>query len=228
MHRLDRSKLRPPACLNGYDYRTRTWDDLDQKCKRELRAALLQMQGNPNIATPEADRCGLRCAYCESAIREGGHIEHFRRKSEKHYPQFTFFWGNLFLSCDDRGHCGHYKDRGSAPSYDPDQLIKPDQNDPEHFLYFHSKGEVRPRPALGVNDTRRAEETIRVFGLNDSRLQGRRAKAVEKLRKTILDDLDELGSWAKEDRHAYLTQEIEANRYQPYVTTIKHFLQSNA
>jgi hypothetical protein len=50
-----------------------------------------------------------KCAYCESKITvvTYGAIEHFRPKSD--YPDLTFEWSNLLLSCDvcnDAGHKG--------------------------------------------------------------------------------------------------------------------------
>ena len=51
-----------------------------------------------------------KCAYCESKITvvTYGSIEHFRPKSI--YPELTFEWNNLLLSCDicnDIGHKGN-------------------------------------------------------------------------------------------------------------------------
>jgi uncharacterized protein (TIGR02646 family) len=189
------------------------------------------MQGIPGVTAEDASEYGVRCAYCEALIHHAGHIEHFRRKNRHHpngYPELTFAWSNLFLACGSRTHCGHYKDGSEAPAYDPDELIKPDQHDPEHYLYFHSSGEVRPRHPLNAADTHRAEETIRVFGLNNASLPGERKKALRVYREKIAADLDELADWPSEDREAYLCGEIEATRWDPYATTIKHFLQNAA
>lgn len=116
MHKLDRTSVTPPACLDAYDYRTQKWKDLGSECKRELRAALVQMQGIPGVTTPDANEYGLRCAYCEGTIFHEGHIEHFRRKNPAHYPELTFAWPNLFLACGASSHCGHYKDRPGGQS----------------------------------------------------------------------------------------------------------------
>ena len=231
MHKLDRSNGTAPTCLAEYDHRTQTWSDLRGECKQALRAALVKMQGIPGVTTVDASEYGVRCAYCEAQIHHAGHIEHFRRKNRQRpdgYPELTFAWDNLFLACGEKIHCGHYKDRTNAPAYDPSELIKPDEHDPEHFLYFHSSGEVRPRRGLGEVDARRAAETIRVFGLNDACLAGKREKALSVYRQKIAADLDELAAWPTEDREAYLSGEIEATRWDPYATTIKHFLQNTA
>jgi len=231
MHKLDRSKVTAPECLADYDYRTQTWDDLRAECKQALRAALVQMQGIPDVTPDDGSEHGVRCAYCEAQIHYAGHIEHFRRKNRNRpdgYPELTFKWGDLFLACGSRTHCGHYKDRKGAPDYDPDELIKPDEHDPEHYLYFHSSGEVRPRHRLKPADAHQATETIRVFGLNDACLAGKREKALRVYRKKFAVDLDELANWPSADREAYLRDEIEATRWDRYATTIKHFLQNAA
>jgi len=227
MHKLDRASVMPPACLDAYDYRTQKWKDLGSECKRELRAALVQMQGIPGVTTPDANEYGLRCAYCEGTIFHEGHIEHFRRKNPAHYPELTFAWPNLFLACGANSHCGHYKDRPGAPAYNPDHLIKPDEHEPSDFLHFHSSGDVRVRSGLSAADTHRAAETIRVFGLDDGALSGARAKALSFYKTRVLEDLNELASWSLEDRQAYLVGELEVARWEPYATTIHHFLQSS-
>jgi len=230
MHKLDRTSVSAPVCLGVYDYKIQTWDDLDAVCKRQVRAALLHVQGVSGITTATgAAEYGLRCAYCEGAIRHEGHLEHFRRKNRHRpdaYPELTFAWENLFLACGSTEHCGHYKDRPSALPYDPDDLVKPDEHDPDHYLYFHSSGEVRVREKLNDADKHRAAETIRVFGLDNPALTGSRAKAVSAYRKMSAADFEELASWEGHDRQKYFLEEIEATRWHPYSTTIKHFLQS--
>ena len=191
MHKLDRSSLPAPACLNDWDYTQKTWDDFStqgRECKRQVRLALQRIQGQ-QIASADADDeaeyiIGLRCAYCEGPIRYGGHLEHFRRKNRNRpdgYPELTFAWDNLFLACGSHEHCGHYKDRSGADAYDPDELIKPDVHDPDAFLYFHSTGEVmvrNTRPSMTDEDRRRAQTTIIVFNLDCRTLRGERKKAL--------------------------------------------------
>lgn len=222
MHSLNRTCADAPLCLNEYDYRVQTWDDLRSECKAQLHKALARLQGNPALPD-EVIQNTVRCAYCENIIRVGRHVEHFRRKRTSHYPELTFNWTNLFFACDSQSHCGHYKDRKGAPTYNPDHLIKPDEIDPEDYLYFHSSGRVRVKSGLNPADRIKAEETIRVFGLNESSLMGTRAKAIEGYRERLLSELEELETWNPEDRAAYLKEEIEATRWDPFATTIKHF-----
>lgn len=228
MHKLDRTSVAPPECLDAYDYQTQRWGALGADCKRQLRAALVLMQGIPGVTTPDANEYGLRCAYCEGSIHHAGHIEHFRRKNREHHPELTFAWGNLFLACGANAHCGHYKDRKGAADYDPDHLIKPDEQRPSDFLHFHSTGEVWGRTGLSEVDAHKAAETIRVFGLNEGALPGARAKALSVYKKRVLPDLDEVAAWSIAERQDYLAQEIQATRWDPYATTIQHFLQNSA
>ena len=68
MHFLDRASVNVPQCLSQFDYRIQRWEDFRGDCKRQLRAALVEMQGIPNITTPDASEYGVRCAYCECAV----------------------------------------------------------------------------------------------------------------------------------------------------------------
>lgn len=225
MHKLDRTSIKAPDCLNNYDHNSHTWDDFEGVCKKQLRLALAQMQGISNETTVQAKEYGLRCAYCEGAIYHEGHIEHFRRKNAKHYPQLTFVWENLFLACGSNDHCGHYKDHKNSPPYNPDQLIKPDEHDPEDYLYFHSTGEVRVRHGLDDNKTNMANQTIRVFGLNEPTLVGSRSKALKSYKEIMLEEFDIVANWPPEYLQEYLADEVKKTRYHPYSTSIKHFLQ---
>ena len=227
MHKLDRASIDQPECLTAYNYNTSQWDNIRSDCKILVRRKLVQMQGLPGTTTEDANEYGVRCAYCESAIHHEGHIEHFRRKNPNHFPELTFEWTNLFLACGAKDHCGHYKDRPSALPYDPNDLIKPDEHDPEEYLYFHSSGEVRiSSRAASETEKHRAKETIRVFHLNSPKLRGMRAKSVNAYKEKILNDLDEIASWHDDEREEFLRAEIEATKWEPFSTTIMHFLQS--
>lgn len=223
MHKLDRDGAKTPSCLCAFNYQTQSWDDLTSSCKREVRSSLVNMQRNPSLAA-DASEYGVLCAYCEGAVYTDRHLEHFRRKNPKYFPKLTFEWSNLFLACGSSQHCGHYKDRKSAPSYNPDDLIKPDEMDPEDYLYFHSSGEVRARAGIAPTEEVKAQTTIQVFGLNNPSLCGLRYKSLQKYKEIILEDLHEIESWSAEERNTYLQGEVEATRWEPYATTIKHFL----
>lgn len=215
MHKLNRGSIEAPECLANYNHQMNTWSGLEASCKQQVREALKEMQGPSEY--------NLLCAYCENAIYHGGHIEHFLRKHKDYFPELMFEWSNLFLSCDEQGHCGHYKDRRGSEPYNPDELIKPDVDDPDTYLYFHSSGEVMARTCISPNDESKASETIRVFGLNNPALIGKRSNALRTYKARVLDDLQEF-STDLEFLKEYIQGEVDASEGQPFATVIKHFL----
>jgi len=144
-----------------------------------------------------------------------------------HFPQLTFEWSNLFLACGSHDHCGHYKDRPKAPAYNPDELIKPDEHNPDDYLYFHSSGEVRVRNRDGMTeaDRRRGAETIRVFHLDCGRLKGDRHKALKQYMDRNTGILEALMGFDENDRQDFIVEEIKATKHDPYWTTIRHFFE---
>lgn len=234
MHFLDRSTVAAPACLASWNYEEKNWDDFTRAgaaCKKQLRLALQRLQSQQVIDDNADDEVeyllGLRCAYCEGQIFHGGHIEHFRRKNPNHFPQLTFEWNNLFLACGSKVHCGHYKDRPNAPSYNPDELIKPDIHNPDDFLYFHSSGEARVRHRGGMTaaDRHRGAETIRVFHLDCGRLRGGRHKALNQYLDRNTGILEAIMGFDENDRQDFIAEEIEATKWEPFWTTIRHFFE---
>ena len=144
MKKLSRPEA-APECLTSRDLEGRDWEALPSPCKAEVEEALARMQGQGAETT-------ATCAYCEASLSPGKHVEHFRRRLG--YPELTFAWDNLFLSCNGGGrrHCGHYKDGPQSGTYHPDNLIKPDVHDPRRFLYFHRNGSVRVRSSEALSE----------------------------------------------------------------------------
>jgi uncharacterized protein (TIGR02646 family) len=230
MHKLNRSTVPKPTCLDDYDYTTQTWEHLTGNPKKLVRLSLQKMQGQQEVTDDADDNVlyilGLRCAYCEGQIFHGGHIEHFRRKNPAHYPELTFEWTNLFVACGSTEHCGHYKDHGGTP-YNPDELIKPDEHDADEYLYFHSSGEVRVRNRvnMSVQDRKRGDETIRVFNLNCGFLIGARHRALKQYLGRNTGMLEALMDIDQNDRQVFIGEEIEATKWEPFWTTIRHFFE---
>lgn len=212
MHKLDRASTASPMCLSNYCHSVHNWDAVTAQDKQAIRTSLEQLQGN-------------RCAYCESAVYSDSHIEHFRRKNILHFPELTFEWSNLFLSCNSQKHCGHYKDRPSVTPYDPASLVKPDDDDPDAFFYFHSSGEVRARSGLSSVQQIRSDETIRVFNLNCSALQEARRRALRAYERREPKILEALMGFSPKDREAFINDEIRATADDPHCTVIRHFFE---
>ena len=213
MHKLDRSAVPAPECLqnppDGWCYR-----DLRAKDRQQIRAALLVIQGD-------------RCAYCERRTgndpKHDGHIEHLRDQCG--HKQLDLDWDNLFWSCNDQLTCGKLKDQcrkhsGPLAGYDPNVLIDPAREDPEKYLLFVSDGTVQVRDDLDEMDRRRAETTVRVFGLAESAyLRRSRRDAV----RPYLQFVEFL-----EPNHlvAFAKVELQNAPTAQFGTAIKHFLES--
>lgn len=213
MHKLDRSSVAKPTCLASYNYQQHTWEDVSASDKRQIRNSLKKMQA-------------CRCVYCEGSIySNNGHIEHFRRKNQAHFPELSFAWCNLFLSCDSLQHCGHHKDRPSTGCYNPADLVKPDKDDPDQFFYFHSSGEIRPRSGIDTGQSTRATETIRVFNLNCGKLRADRRRALRRYQERALGFIEELMELEEEARQLFISEEIKDTRADPHWTVIRHFFE---
>lgn len=110
----------------------------------------------------------MRCMYCEDS--RGTDIEHFRPKNI--HPLRAFCWHNYLWACS---HCNSNQKRTQFPLDELGQplLLDPTIDDPAaHLLLTPSTGAYHPL-------TRRAEESVRVFGLNREELEIGRADAWE-------------------------------------------------
>jgi uncharacterized protein (TIGR02646 family) len=108
------------------------------------------------------------CAYCERKLNDKKHIEHFVPKRDD--KKLEHEWENLFGSCGNSmqpwDSCGIFKDEKARP-YDSINLIKPDIESPDKYLKFSSNGTVKPKSNLKGLDRKKAQETIRVFNLDN-------------------------------------------------------------
>lgn len=163
------------------------------------------------------------CSYCESEITasRGGHIEHLHRKKDFDYR--TFDWSNLFLCCQNTLHCGHFKDRAGRDPYNPDDLIRPDADDPDEYLQFYSSGEIKARNGLSAGQHNRADATIAVLNLNNSLLKGRRSATASQAKAVVLKEIEFLESLSEEERIELLSEEIKSFRSSAHPTVVRHF-----
>lgn len=212
------------------------------KLEREAEAVVLKYRhgthkwggnnaGIPNAAERVAIWAALdrmqngRCAYCEVKIRDGArHIEHFL--SRHSHPKHTFDWNNLFGSCDRDDSCGKYKD-GNGKPYQPEDLIKPDVDDPDPFLLFTLDGHVGPSDGLSPADLWRAKETIRVFNLNCAGLATERKNALDRYRpqfEYFMGIYPELPELVVEEIAKLKAKTAGA----PFATAIRRMLKSDA
>lgn len=147
------------------------------------------------------------------------HIEHFRQRNR--YPQGTFAWSNLFGSCNREGSCGDFKDKCGV--YPHEDLIKPDVEDPEHFLVFDALGGISPRSGLQPQDQHRAIQTIRILNL-EGPLQQIRFGEVQGYVQTAEFFASLAAQFPDEEWQPLLQEELDNIDALPYATAIRHVL----
>lgn len=156
-----------PLVLADFDYNIHDWKAFKKRHKKLVWVGLVEMQGK-------------RCAYCERKVdihnSDDKHIEHFLRRCR--HRHLTFEWSNLFGSCAESNHCGFYKDE---QDYEEQDLIKADEDNPEHYFHFAINGNMDIRDGLSRVEQRKAEVTIRVFNLNGEKggVKTERINAIE-------------------------------------------------
>ncbi|MDX8154332.1 retron Ec78 anti-phage system effector HNH endonuclease PtuB [Acinetobacter pittii] len=174
-----------PRLLEILKRKNVAWKLIGEANKNEISQAILVFQGQ-------------YCAYCEASLINNKHIEHFAKRSE--FPKKIYEWDNLFLSCESKVHCGHFKDNINlskyASVYDYRSLIKPDVDNPSDFLFFSISGEVLPKKGIDKELQDKAELTINVFNLNEEGLKNIRSgillsnKEIVKYIYSLGDDLE--------------------------------------
>lgn len=104
------------------------------------------------------------CSFCDiqPLKQSGATIEHFRPK--KKFPLLSYAWINLFYCCTN---CQKKRDEFDKKC----KPLKPDQLNYSFNYYFRTEEtieEIFIRPNLGRSsaEQKRAEETIKLYGLN--------------------------------------------------------------
>ncbi|MCP4119750.1 MAG: TIGR02646 family protein [Desulfobacteraceae bacterium] len=212
MHKLERPQA--PACLAKYKHGQNNWGDVSSEEKLQIWQRLDEMQQK-------------RCAYCESQINKDSenkdaHIEHFRQRSR--CPQETFKWSNLFGSCNRQDSCGNHKDR--LPPYDPADLIKMDEENPDDYFLFVADGTIALRKNLTERQKHRAEESLRVFNLNPQHgaLRYMRKATVQGYLQTAEELVEMALKFDAEEWLPLLEEELNATKDLPFATAIRHIM----
>lgn len=216
MRRLQRPEA--PEILAKLSKQGTTWGEVSDADRKLIRSPLDEMSTRRNRTF---------CNYCEQLISDStkGHIEHFAPRNQ--YPKLVFDWPNLYLSCQDSDHCGHFKDSGKGVAYSPGDLVRPDQEDPEAIFQFFSTGKVEPRTGLDQQTMERAEKTIKVFNLNAQQLVNARSATAKQALTLILDIVTDLEELSEEERAEFLEEEIHSFEGSPFLATARQvFLES--
>ncbi len=122
------------------------------------------------------------CSFCDkNNVIKGGDrptIEHYKPKTR--WPLLSFVWNNLFLCCYQ---CQEYKNNEFH-----NELIKPDRisfDFDHYFIIDFATGNLFPNPAYPQNIPA-AQETIRIYGLNEDARPILRKKEVDAFNNTIV------------------------------------------
>ena len=210
MHRLHRGTA--PTCLALYDHGHHQWTNTTPTT-----------QERAEICT-ELDAMQVRrCAYCECDLdQHRQHIEHFRQRAR--YPQGTFAWDNLFLSCQRSDSCGKHKD--ACGPYLHTDLIKPDHEDPERFFLFGQHGTINLRQGLNSQEAGRAQETLRIFNLDAQwgPLRQMRKVACIGYFETANAFREMAQHYPQDDWWPLLQEELAQIEHLPFRTAIRHTL----
>jgi len=100
--------------------KAKRWEDIEMDIKGGIKEKLYKEQLS-------------LCAYCERNLKEF-HVDHFKKRD--FFPDLTFDYENLFLSCNSNEHCARYKDlKVKLKKDDFKRLISPVEIDFEKVVY---------------------------------------------------------------------------------------------
>ena len=128
-----------------------------------------------------------QCVYCGRGISLDGkqhyHIEHFRPRSERKYPELQLVYTNLFLSCGPEGDhgarntCGHHK----GDWFEEDCHIPPAPESCAERFRFRSSGRI------AGDGSPEADKMIATLNLNHPELVTERQVMIEALDRDLND-----------------------------------------
>lgn len=135
---------------------------------------------------------GGSCAYCETELREGGHIEHIHPRSAdpcQHRPSRNphYDWGNLLVVCDGQDHCDG--PAGKADQHLCGQALFPDEMQ-SGILYVSvdtGDGAIHAHPGLDYQDRQRVSLSIEKLRLNHPRLRQSRLELVRLMSELVVE-----------------------------------------
>ena len=123
----------------------------------------------------------LLCAYCEKEIDESSknsNIDHF--KTRNLFPELTFEYSNLLVSCNTKERCSNFKDTHIKSREEYENIVNPTFENPNDFFDYLLTGEIIARNEKG-------QLTIDIFNLKDKALTQCRLQIIKSLEH--LDDL---------------------------------------
>lgn len=150
-------------------------NELEQAPKEQLKQAkkkfekIQQKYNHKEVKDALVKMFYGKCAYCESSITvvTYGQIEHFYPKSA--YPDKTFAWDNLLLSCDKCNNTQHKGTNFPLDSAGQPLLIDPTDAQTDPFIHFRFSWneEISWASVYGLDE--RGKKVVEIFDLNGSR-----------------------------------------------------------
>jgi len=100
MIRLHKGQMPPILVANGNSWTSTLLEHINRG--EEIPDQLGKSYNHPQIKTQLEIETAGKCMYCEGRIKDLGynHIEHYRPKDRRRYPQLTFEWANLGIACN--------------------------------------------------------------------------------------------------------------------------------
>lgn len=172
------------------------WDVLDGTVRTNTRKYILE------------EEQGNQCAYTEMPLEyknNNSHIEHLKRKDAAFFPELTFEWTNLFVSCISSDFGGKYKDQvylKGKTKVNNALILNPALENPADFFDLKNWGEITIKGDLQGIEKTKAEETIKAFNLNHNSLIKERIRMMRAVQM-----YKEGGITAKEDILGFLANE---------------------
>ena len=156
------NKGEPPAFFSDFVKKKnpKEWNDM----------APIREQLREHILYNEQQGC---CAYTEIKIQDGKdcHIDHFH--TQNLFPNETFAYNNLLVSCNSEEYGAKYKDKQIKNKADYDFLINPVIDVPSDYMEYTFTGEME-----AIDQSQKGIQTINYFNLNERRLINRRKRAI--------------------------------------------------
>lgn len=152
------------------------WDAIEVAVRKNTRKYILEEEQEN------------QCAYTELPLeyeKNNSHIEHLKRKDGAFFPEQTFEWSNLFVSCNSSDFGGKYKDetylKGKTRA-DNALILNPALENPADFFELKSWGELTIKQNLNIHDRKKAEITRDAFNLNHNSLKERRKEMIQSVK----------------------------------------------
>jgi len=145
------------------------------------------------------------CIYCEQSLNPNNkilsnyaHLEHIKPKERNKFPQHTFDYHNLTVSCNGfdcskysnkKQFCGHKKSSQFKEKtfLDPTKL-----KDIDKYFDFTIEGNIKPAKNLELDEQQKAEDMIKLLDLRNSVLVEMRANSYSSFIEFNDDEIESL------------------------------------